>query len=57
MTNWNEQVMFGVTMEDLILDLALAALFSAIKNPQKVAKLKAALRKLRDALNKLPLDL
>jgi hypothetical protein len=43
-------------MEDLLVDLAFAALFSAIKNPRKVAKFKAALRKLRDALLKLPLD-
>lgn len=43
-------------MEDMLIDLAFAALFSAIKNPRKVAKFKAALRKLRDHLNGLPLD-
>jgi hypothetical protein len=43
-------------MGDYIIPMALAVLFHVVKNPDQVAQLKAALRKLRDILITLPLD-
>lgn len=40
-------------MEDLIISMALAVVFEAVKNPAKKAKLKKALLKLRDQINLL----
>ena len=38
-------------MEDMIINMALSILLAAIKNPQHAAKFKAALLKLRNAIN------
>jgi hypothetical protein len=43
-------------MEDVWINFGLSLLFTLVKNPKSVAKYKAALRKLRDALIGLPLD-
>lgn len=40
----------------MLLDMAFAVLLSATKDARKVARMKSAFRKLRDALMKLPLD-
>lgn len=41
--------------ESFILNTALTTLFAVIKNPAKVAKFSAALKKMRNVLNALPL--
>lgn len=43
-------------MEELLFSMALSVLLATVKNPEKVKKLKGALRKLRDVLITLPLD-
>lgn len=42
-------------MEELWISIGLSVLFSVVKNPAKVLKIRFALVKLRDALNSLPL--
>ena len=44
------------TVDELLMNMALAVLFTAVKNPKRVAAMKAALRKLRTALIALNLD-
>ena len=43
-------------MADLILNMALSVLFATVKSPAAVKRMKAALKKLRDLLDGLPLD-
>lgn len=38
-------------MEDMIINMALSTLLATIKNPDKAAKFKAALLKVRNAIN------
>lgn len=38
-------------MEDLLINMALSILLGVIKNPEKAAKLKKALLKVRNAIN------
>jgi len=40
-------------MEEYLVNMALAIIFSTIKNPAKKAKLKKALLKMRDAIEQL----